>query len=835
MTGCSRTQSNPRYKDFCQICYTAGDEEQFRDHVTNTNRRDTRTRARPVPVDLQPLTKIDWYRGRGRASSRDDTFKYLFHNLKKGIFVSIREGKLAVFLPFSKHNFSNSWGANVVPDPEYGSVARLLEESQRRCGRAYNPKRVNLDPSFWVSNGPLVRFERPVREGDSNVCSLKDMFATLCSEREVPDCDFFLNRHDFPRLRQDGGHPHFPLRGEGVEHYSPSHSYLPVLSMCSSPEHADIAIPTYEDWSAVSWGEGKRFSSSYTNREVRDYTAVDPVSWDQKIDKAVFRGASTGSGLTSKDNLRIRLNELAASDSRLDVGITSWNTRPRARRSEGHIILGIPDISDDGRVANSLSPQEQSTYKYVINVEGHSCAFRLSRELSYGSVLLLCPSSNSIWVQKAMKPGVHYLPIARDLSDLSSTLDWCESHQSECRKIADNSRKLHTKTCGKGGILNFLQSLLVKLKTSLGPYSYNEATAMDVLASIEKKNLKEIPIIDGTIRSGEILKKSKTTTLTLVPQGVMKQVVSSKVPELYHGSFVSKILSDHGFSQVSRCIGRAGDNSTIWERVEGDNLFAAIGRQEISTMDLIDITIQVCGVLQTLQEELQFVHNDLYPWNIITQESKEIFRYSTKRGSFVSRGRRKVVLVDFGRSHVVTGGIHHGRIRAFNFSTIRDVVTYIVSVCSALLNDHLEGQTLRLVFDMMSFLSQGEPHYTKQTFNRIKDIRSFTWKAKKYTEMMYSDKGRLEALEPVDLLAHLNIYTPTAGPCPRKAGALHEDSFVNMDNIEKLVMNVDSLSKCDRNTVLTIGGFLMKLNHIRRGDEASRSLLNIIESKKKIS
>lgn len=37
-------------------------------------------------------------------------------------------------------------------------------------------------------------------------------------------------------------------------------------------------------------------------------------------------------------------------------------------------------------------------------------------------------------------PGVHYVEVARDFSDLPEKIAWCESHDEECRQIAINGK-----------------------------------------------------------------------------------------------------------------------------------------------------------------------------------------------------------------------------------------------------------------------------------------------------------------------------------------------------------------------------------------------------------
>jgi hypothetical protein len=37
--------------------------------------------------------------------------------------------------------------------------------------------------------------------GDFFLCQLKEMLSALCAERRVADCEFFLNKRDYPHLK----------------------------------------------------------------------------------------------------------------------------------------------------------------------------------------------------------------------------------------------------------------------------------------------------------------------------------------------------------------------------------------------------------------------------------------------------------------------------------------------------------------------------------------------------------------------------------------------------------------------------------------------------------
>ena len=107
-----KTQTNPRYRHFTQSHFTAGDTEQFFSYIFNNFSENTnKTRVEPTQkIKLgsiyKDLTFLDV----------KNTFKYLFYKFKKAIYVSIRDNKLKIFLPFSNVNYMNEWSDDLVCD-----------------------------------------------------------------------------------------------------------------------------------------------------------------------------------------------------------------------------------------------------------------------------------------------------------------------------------------------------------------------------------------------------------------------------------------------------------------------------------------------------------------------------------------------------------------------------------------------------------------------------------------------------------------------------------------------------------------------------------------------
>jgi len=61
----------------------------------------------------------------------------------------------------------------------------------------------------------------------------------------------------------------------------------------------------------------------------------------------------------------------------------------------------------------------------------------LLKSMLTNSVILRVKSDFVHWCDSELKPGVHYVEIKEDLSDLREKLDWCKSHDAECKQIAN--------------------------------------------------------------------------------------------------------------------------------------------------------------------------------------------------------------------------------------------------------------------------------------------------------------------------------------------------------------------------------------------------------------
>ena len=745
-----RTNTNPRYKHYCQVNFTAGDEEQFFDHITKNNGKRKKIELTANIWKNNILSTTDYLKS--NPTSVTQNFRYLFHTLKKAIFIKIKDNKLEVFLPFSKHNFDNGWSQNL--SQRFGDVLNVVRDSQVNAGRTFSAKRVNRTISQWNGNHFNIRNEYPVIEGDSNVSCLKHMFETLCQTRKLPDTEFFVNRRDFPLMRHDKKHPYTILSKNTVKNYPDTP--LPILSMCEHDDYRDEAVPTWDDWCRIAFQNHQiKFCTSYVNRLTREYPDITPVDFNTKINKAVFRGSTTGHGIDAETNIRIKLTTI--DDDRLDVGITSLNLRPRAYNDGNSFKLHTmsQETIDSINIVPSMDSETQSGYKYIIHLPGHSCAFRLSLELSYNSVILLVNAPYRLWFFKYLEEGTHYLSINSDLSNLSEVLDWCEANQDKCSQIASNARQFYETYLSEDSVLDFLQKKLVECKKKTGYFKYNVVTSQHICANLHKRTSVEHYNANNEMKWQELW-KSKHTKIDVESQKEIIRKTSSKIFEFNHETFVGQIIKQSTMKAHFPTFRGIHENYSYWDYEQGITLFDYLKRGSCELQILQGIIIQLCGILQVCQDEFKFIHNDLYPWNIMLVPTENRSRiYYTKFGVWRTNCPYMVKILDLGKSHIVYENLHYGVIRPFENSTIRDIVVMILSISDVMLTRHCERYELSFIFDMINFL-QKEPEYCGDIHN-TRELRHFVTTQKRYTQVIYSDKGILETLCPGDFLMHLDV------------------------------------------------------------------------------
>ncbi|KAG7374025.1 glycosyl transferase family 90 protein [Nitzschia inconspicua] len=434
-----------------------------------------------------------------------NTLKYLFFHMKCGIYVMIHDGKLRIFCPFANRDYSNTWSDKLKLEGD-GSLEDYYSRKEGICRK----ENIVPDMSVWWANGNIICNEitQNVKEtkydiqvwGDQFLCPLRDMLEEACRQRQIPDCEFFLNKRDYPQLKVN------VERGVPVEPYGfifdkddrdPAQdidlvdehkfkTYAPIVSFYAAAEDrfTDIPWPSSEDWEGAC---GLVFPQTFICSELdeegyplfknpRDlFTEANfrkfERGWDDgRVATAFFRGTATGGGTTIENNQRLKVAHLShiwkddpekgGDEPFLNAAIVGWNLRDK-KVAEGPMTFLRPGNFEFTAGKHHFTPiYEQSMYKYLVYVDGHCAACRYGFMMRLGSVILkVAPRqvADRMWYFPLLQPYVDHVPVKADLSDLEEKIRWCRQNDEKCREIAANCMKFYEKYVARSGLLDYVE------------------------------------------------------------------------------------------------------------------------------------------------------------------------------------------------------------------------------------------------------------------------------------------------------------------------------------------------------------------------------------------
>lgn len=248
---------------------------------------------------------------------------------------------------------------------------------------------------------------------ESSNYDMINQYRNLLSEMKLPNGVFILNLTDAVILKNDGKEPFTMVTGDAKLGEYNFREYIPILGMSGQKGYRDVPIPNYDDVELVMTQQKQKEMNSFT------------TSWkDKTIIKAVFRGGPSGCGYTAETNMRIKLANMKY--EYLDAGITtenSYSINSKSIKFDPKYGLGMMNM--DLKPVKRLSMTEQSKYKYIIHIDGNVNAYRLLTTMCTGSLIIRVSSEYRSWVDHLIKPGVHYVPVKSDLSNLQSCIRWC--------------------------------------------------------------------------------------------------------------------------------------------------------------------------------------------------------------------------------------------------------------------------------------------------------------------------------------------------------------------------------------------------------------------------
>ena len=415
----------------------------------------------------------------------------------------IRDHKLRIFCPFTNSEYRNTWSTSLTLEGD-GTLDRYYSN---KAG-LYREENIENDMSKWWANGNIICNELAPKGvdvtkiqhwGDQFLSPLRDMLGEACRLRKLPDCEFFLNKRDYPQLKVN------VARGIPVEPYGfifdkddrdpeqdvdlyPDHkfnSYAPIVSFYAAAEDrfTDIPWPSSEDWEGAC---GLVFPQTFIHSKDKDGVPIfnNPRDlfteanfrkfergWDDgRVATAFFRGTATGGGTTIDNNQRLKVAYLShkwkddpekgGDEPYLDAAIVGWNLRDKKVAEQPMTFLRATQFDFTAGKHHFTPIYEQSKYKYLVYVDGHCAACRYGFMMRLGSVILKVEPrqvADRMWYFPLLKPYVDHVPVKPDLSDLEEKIRWCRENDDKCREIAANCLKFYEKYVAKSALLDYLE------------------------------------------------------------------------------------------------------------------------------------------------------------------------------------------------------------------------------------------------------------------------------------------------------------------------------------------------------------------------------------------
>lgn len=801
-----RKNTNNRYKHFMHDIYHAGDIEQFEQiYKQEYSISFTENLSEETPQIISNLYH--------NINGQDvfNTFSYIYHKFKKGIFISICKGKLQTFLPFTNANYTNEWGNLIKFDPQIFQ------------GQGYTNKNVNNNTNKWYANNYLIRYEYPMSENDTSVAQYKWLLEKICESPEflgkIPDIEFFINKRDFPLLKENLTEPYNDIYGSDIPLISHKYQrYAPIFSPSVKNGFADLLFPTPDDISRIAQ-ENKSSPVFFRHDFMRDYSFIpSEKKWVDKIDIAIFRGSSTGRGCTIKDNIRLKLaNMYKGNESHLNVGITKWNCR--IKNDLGTLKKIEPEKLPFGLV-EQMSYFTQSEYRYIIHVQGHACAYRLSIELSLGVVILLVKGEYKMWFSDKLIEYTHYIPVKEDLSDLLKQIDWCRKRPKKCGKIVENCKKFYNENLRYSSILKYTLDLLINVKKYTGGYTYPKSPTKILLEKQESILGKKVintsmigipnkfhyqnilPFYQGAPigkieGSSMIPGNSKAIQYhdILIEQSIYKYKAKEyDINELFIGEkCINNIIEKtpnfiYTFGEINKKI--------IQEYIQDITFFEYLKnapqtgnfKKKINLQAIIKILIALLSAIKVAQNSCCFMHNDLYPWNIVlhTIKSPITIQYNISHKNVYNisyiQGEYIPVIIDYNKSGGIYKGINYNIIDPTKNNECQDPYNLLISTFNILLiNNRLEKWDYSIVYNIVS-------NACKNIWNGKGNLKQFLNENCKYEKMLGSlhinNNPHIDEVSPIKIIQLLLTFTMEKGK--RENGWFKITENYSFEKCEKL-------------------------------------------------
>jgi hypothetical protein len=152
-------------------------------------------------------------------------------------------------------------------------------------------------------------------------------------------------------------------------------------------------------------------------------------SYESRLAKVYWRGAASSS---DGNDLRSRVvaKSLTMTTERMDVKLTPWGGWENGQNIPEHFF------------APRVPLREFLNHKFILIVDGACISSNLQWVFGSGSVpIMITHPDNDFWFKKFLVPMQHYVPIAYDLSNFETMIDYLFEFPNEAARIAKKAQE----------------------------------------------------------------------------------------------------------------------------------------------------------------------------------------------------------------------------------------------------------------------------------------------------------------------------------------------------------------------------------------------------------
>jgi len=277
----------------------------------------------------------------------------------------------------------------------------------------------------------VVSFSSSCDHSDVRILHVVEVLNDMASNLGLPDLDFLVSLWD------SYDNPLFLEK-----------TYCPVFTMCTlKGNQCGVLYPEF------------RFFD-YRRRVTNDIEwTSDRSHWDDKIEKAFWRGMSSGGyyseyGWDFMPRSRLAILSKEKPDL-LDAAFTS-------PYSLQHNVKGWMELY--GLFEPWHYPVDYVPFKYLVAMDGNTFASNFWWLLLSNCAVLKNDSDYREWFYKGVRPYVHYVPYAIDLSDFEDKVTWMRSHDKEVEKIAKDGSVFAKEHLSNEALVAYFYQLLLSYK-----------------------------------------------------------------------------------------------------------------------------------------------------------------------------------------------------------------------------------------------------------------------------------------------------------------------------------------------------------------------------------